>query len=273
MDEDAISKFSQNENEVDAVVHSSILPSIDLTQPTSVQAVPQVSPEIPSTQSSSSSSKKTEPVLGLNINTLATSPREDFVTEHPASDPSAVADPIPVQQIPMQPPTIDAIGISKLSGSRIFLDICCGVNSPLSTAVQNLQGDVMRFDILVHNSDDLLDSNCFEQLLRLCASGIVAYTGTSPSCCEYSRLKLLPHGPPALRTPDHMDGVPGISGPNLLKVQESALMLQRCIQCVHLTIASGGHGHIEQPKSAMSWNEPQVCMYFYGRMWVRQGLA
>ena len=246
---------------MDAVGHSSILPLIDLTQPTSVQSVSPVSPAIPTAQSSSSSSRKTEPVSGLNIDVKATSLREDLVTEHPAPDLSAVADPIPVPQIPMQPPTIDAIGRSKLTGSRIFLDICCGVNSPLSTAVQNLQGDVMRFDILVHNSDDLLDSNCYEQLLRLCASGIVAYTGTSPSCCEYSRLKLLPHGPPALRTPDHMDGVPGISGPNLLKVQESALMLQRCIQCVHLTIASGGHGHIEQPKSAMSWNEPIVQQF------------
>ena len=135
-----------------------------------------------------------------------------------------------------------------------FLDICCGVNSPLST-------DVMHFDILVHNSDDLLDSNCFEQLLRLCASGIVAYAGASPSCCEYSRLKLLPNGPPALRTPNHMDGIPGISGSDLLKVQESSLMLHRCIQCLHLTIASGGHGHLEQPKSAMSWDEPIVRQF------------
>ena len=109
-------------------------------------------------------------MFGRDLNDSTTSPRE----EPPASEPPLPAGPTPAQPIPMQPHTIDSIGVSKLSGSRIFLDICCGVNSPLSTAVQNLQGDVMRFDILVHNSDDLLDSNCFEQLLRLCASGIVA---------------------------------------------------------------------------------------------------
>ena len=151
--------------------------------------------------------------------------------------------------------------IDKLTGSRIFLDICCGVNSPLSTAVQNLKGDIMRFDILVHSTDDLLDSTRFEQLLRVCASGIVAYAGASPSCCEYSRLKLLPNGPPALRTPTHLDGVPGISGQNLLRVRESSTMLLRCIQCLQVVVSSGGHGHLEQPKTAMSWSEPAVQQF------------
>ena len=149
----------------------------------------------------------------------------------------------------------------KLTGARIFLDICCGVNSPLSNAVQALHGDIMKFDILVHSTDDLLNSDSFELLLRLCASGIVAYTGASPSCCEYSRLKLLPHGPPALRTPSQLQGIPGLSGPDLQKVQESFLMLERCVQCLHLTIAAGGQGHLEQPKTAMSWDEPIVQQF------------
>ena len=240
---------------------SGILPLMDIPQRLHHPEPPPVSPKVLSVQSDPHSYNKMKHGLDQDLQESNTSPREVLLEEPPTSEPQLPADPIPAQSIPMQPSTVDAIGVSKLTGSRIFLDICCGVSSPLSTAVQNLQGDVMRFDILVHNSDDLLDSNCFEQLLRLCASGIVAYTGASPSCCEYSRLKFLPNGPPALRTPDHMDGVPGISSPNLLKIQESALMLQRCVQCLHLTIASGGHGHLEQPKSAMSWNEPVVQQY------------
>ena len=219
------------------------MPELPETNIPSHQAMLKVSPRV--LPEPVSSYNKTENMFGNDLQEQHTSPREVLVTAPPASEHSLPADPIPAPSIPRSPPTIDAIGISKLSGSRIFLDICCGVNSPLSTAVQKLQGDVMRFDILVHNSDDLLDSNCFEQLLRLCASGIVAYAGASPSCCEYSRLKLLPNGPPALRTPHHMDGIPGISGSDLLKVQNSSLMLHRCIQCLHLTIASGGHGHLD----------------------------
>ena len=163
--------------------------------------------------------------------------------------------------VPTSVPSAIIPGSQSLTGQRIFLDICCGVNSPLSTAVRSFHGDVMRFDILVHTTDNLLDAECFEQLLRLCASGLVAYSAASPSCREYSRVKLLPNGPPALHTPQHLDGVPGLSRRDLLRVQESAIMLERCVQCLQVTISSGGHGHLEQPKSAMSWEEPEVQQF------------
>ena len=153
------------------------------------------------------------------------------------------------------------VSASSSQSPRIFLDICCGVQSPLSKAVMEFHGDTLRFDILINTADDLLDDVRYERLLRVCASGIVAYAGASPSCCEYSRLKLRPGGPPALRSPEHLNGKPGISGHQLLKVQESNLMLERCVHCLRLVVSSGGHGHLEQPKSAMSWIEPMVQQF------------
>ena len=97
-----------------------------------------------------------------------------------------------------------------------------------------------------------------ETLLRICASGVVGYTAGSPSCNEYTRLKLNPGGPPALRSPQHLHGLPGISPEDLLKVQDSHAMLSNCIQALMVTYASGGHGHLEQPTTAMSWSEPCV---------------
>eukprot|EP00435_Cladocopium_sp_Y103_P028255 s223_g7.t1 len=38
-------------------------------------------------------------------------------------------------------------------------------------------------------------------------------------------------------------------------------MLERCIVGLRLVISSGGHGHLEQPPSAMSWQEPAVQQY------------
>ena len=98
----------------------------------------------------------------------------------------------------------------------------------------------------------------FERLLRICASGIVGYNANSPACKESSRLKLKPNGPPALRTPEFLDGKPGLSADDLLSVQESRLMLTRCVLCASLTFDAGGHSHLEQPPSAMSWQEPEV---------------
>ena len=138
------------------------------------------------------------------------------------------------------------------------MDICCGVNRPLSNAILSLGGDCFSFDVLVHVSYDIFDDVVFERLLRICASGIVGYNANSPACKEYSRLKLKPNGPPALRTPEFLEGKPGISANDLLSVQESRLMLTRCVLCASLTFDAGGHSHLEQPPSAMSWQEPEV---------------
>ena len=91
--------------------------------------------------------------------------------------------------------------------------------------------------------------------------GKVRYAGASPACSHYSRLKLKPGGPKALRTPDRLDGVPGLTPSETLQLQESYLMLARVITCLTLVFQSGGHVHLEQPPSAMSWQEPCVQQF------------
>ena len=144
-------------------------------------------------------------------------------------------------------------------GPRIFLDLCCGVSKPLSTAIQALGKPVVAFDILCNPQDDLLDDSRFEQLLKLCASGVVAYGCASPCCSQYSRLKLRNDGGPrALRTPEHLEGIPNLNAADLEKVQASSTMLYRCIICLQLIFLAGGHVHLEQPTNAMSWSEAFV---------------
>ena len=148
--------------------------------------------------------------------------------------------------------------VSQFQKPRIFLDICSGVTMPLSAALQKFDCDILPFDILIHSSCDLLNDSTFESLLRICASGMVGYCAASPACKEYSRLKLKPGGPPALRTPQQMQGRDDLSPDELKKVQESSIMLERCTICIRVTYQSGGHGHLEQPSTAMSWDEPFV---------------
>ena len=145
---------------------------------------------------------------------------------------------------------------------RIFLDICSGTTRPLSVAALALGCDVLSFDILLDESMDLLRDDSYEQLLRLCSSGQVGYGSASPACCHYSRLKLRPGpGPKALRTPEALQGVPGLNSADLTKVQESYLMLSRCVTCLTLIFQAGGHVHLEQPPSAMSWLEDCVQQF------------
>lgn len=101
-----------------------------------------------------------------------------------------------------------------------------------------------RFDILLGSCMDLLSDPSYEALLKRCASGAVAYGAASPSCAQYSRLKLRGgSGPPPLRTPEFLQGVPGLQASDLAKVQESFTMLDRCVKCLTLIHSSGGHVH------------------------------
>ena len=102
---------------------------------------------------------------------------------------------------------------------------------------------------------DILDDTFYEQLLRICGCGIVAYAAASPFCSDYSRLKLLPGGPKAIRTPDQLGGVSNLSESEQQRIHRSATMLERCVGCLKATVTAGGHGHLEQPANAMSWLE------------------
>ncbi len=140
--------------------------------------------------------------------------------------------------------------------NRFFLDMCAGASRPLSSAILALNGDVCSFDILLHSSDDLLSDTAYERLLRLASSGLIAYGCGSPACRDYSRLKLRPNGPKALRTPGHLNGVPGLTADEMQRVRDSACMLSRTIMILTLVFLVGGHVHLEQPQNAMSWLEP-----------------
>ena len=98
------------------------------------------------------------------------------------------------------------------ASKRLLLDVFAGRLHPVTSAAISLGLDCFEpFDLDGDAAHNILDDSVFEALLRLCWSGIVALIMLAPPCKEYSRLKLCPGGPKALRTPQHMDGVPGSS--------------------------------------------------------------
>ena len=144
------------------------------------------------------------------------------------------------------------------TGTKIFLDICSGADCPLSTAVRAMGLPALSIDILLDSRMDLLHDQFYEQLLRLSGSGVIGYAAASPSCTEYSLLKLRPGGPRAIRTPDMMQGIPDLSPAEQQRLQDSATLLDRSVNSVQCTYVAGGHGHVEQPSGAMSWREPST---------------
>ena len=92
-------------------------------------------------------------------------------------------------------------------------------------ALSHLNKTVLAIDLLLHISMNLLHDEFFEQLLRLCGSGLVAYSATAPNCGLYSLLRPRPGGPRALRTRSELDGIAGLSAYEATQLQESSLLL------------------------------------------------
>jgi len=85
---------------------------------------------------------------------------------------------------------------------EIFLDLCCGASAPISSAMSNAGIHCLQVDLLAAEELDMLCDSTYDSLLRLAFSGVVRYAHASPPCRDYSRLKLKPGGPAAIRTPE-----------------------------------------------------------------------
>ena len=151
------------------------------------------------------------------------------------------------EQAPPHPDTEHAQSQSRMP--RLFLDLFSGVHAPLSTAFASLGKDTFEpFD---------LDRNPKHNILmRIAHLGLVGAISAAPPCKEFSRLKLRQPGPKALRTPSHMDRVPGLTEQEQRRVDESTAVHDRSRQVLRAAFDSSAQRGFEQPPSAMSWLQP-----------------
>ena len=102
----------------------------------------------------------------------------------------------------------------------------CWLNLSPWHAMLSKGAHVLVVDVLAGEGLDLCNDSIFEQLLRLCFSGRVRFGAAGPPRHLYSRLRLKPGGLPNLRTPEHLNGVPGLSTRNQLLVDSSRDLLE-----------------------------------------------
>lgn len=142
---------------------------------------------------------------------------------------------------------------------RCFFEMFSGPNAPLTTQVLHFGVSCLQpMDIICDPSMDILDNTCYEQLLRLAASRVLGTVSAAPPCKEYSLLKLEPGGPPPCRTPQHMDS-PLVDEPACIdRFFSSQEILHRTVTVLEVNFFHGGVSTLEQPSSAMSWDEPVV---------------
>ena len=132
-----------------------------------------------------------------------------------------------------------------------FLNVCAGAGAPLSTALHHLGVSTLAIDPFLDSRVDLRDDAFFDHLLRICASNSVALAHAAPPRGQSSF-----NGPRPQRTPDALNGIPGLGPADALKVQESHLVFTRCVQLLFVTFSSGGQVSLEQPTNSLAWLEP-----------------
>ena len=123
-------------------------------------------------------------------------------TKSPTEDPGAN---------PVSPPSCQHLfaSFSHTSPLRFFLDLCSGSTKPLSTALAEADRVACPNDILLFAEHDLLDDVFFEQLLRICGSGlcsgfpslhrVFSFEKLARGALSSSHLRASPRGTPTVR--------------------------------------------------------------------------
>ena len=145
------------------------------------------------------------------------------------------------------------------SGKRLFLDLFAGASSPVSHAVAELGlARLEPVDVLVGPAHNLLDDLTFQNLQRLCSSGLIGVAAAAPPCAAFSRARLRPGGPPPVRTISHPTGIPQPSVSQAEELRTSALLHSRTRHLLHLVACRGGMIWLENPSSSLLWLDPEV---------------
>ncbi|CAE7508033.1 LRRC45 [Symbiodinium sp. CCMP2592] len=162
----------------------------------------------------------------------------------PAKETAPSLDRAPPSTSPADPPVRPAL----------FLDLFSGCSAPLSKAISNLGLDrIAPIDVLHGEEVDLLLPQHQSSMRKLCSSGLVRVAVAAPPCSSFSRARLKPGGPPAVRTPAHPHGIPAPSQRQQAELQRSDKLHELCRELLTLVLLSGGLVLLENPSSSLLW--------------------
>ena len=143
---------------------------------------------------------------------------------------------------------------------RFFWKIFSGPHAPLTEEVLNLTiPGIEPFDILINPDFDILNNLCYGSMLRIIASKQIGTLHGAPPCTEYSLFKLKEPKPKPCRSPQCMN-VPWCH-----ERFPAEKFLWRTVILLRLNHMHGGYSSMEQPVSAMSWDEDFIILACHPR--------
>ena len=148
--------------------------------------------------------------------------------------------------LPEPPMPVD---LGQVRGN-LFMDLCAGVDRPLSAALLKRGVSVLSIDVLLDERHDLLSDAVYERLLRLAFSGAVVLAHASPPSSEC--------GSSGLRVDSGSQVINPQGCPQRGQLTPGRELLVRCTQLVLAVYIAGGHSTLLQLATALSWEAPEV---------------
>ena len=108
----------------------------------------------------------------------------------------------------------------------------------------------------VSEAVDLTDAKVMQHVKRLIAEGYVCYIHFGTPCSSFSQARKDDGGPPPLRSPDHVTGLPGLSQRDQEKVSLGNSLLALSLELIYLCHHHGVAWSIENTATSFIWDMP-----------------
>ena len=105
---------------------------------------------------------------------------------------------------------------------------------------------------------DILDPSLLAKLKNWVRSGVVRLVHFGTPCTTFSRARRDDGGPPPIRSPEHLNEIPGILADDQVKVDMGTEFLDITISLAALASEFDAAWTIENPLSSMMWLMPQM---------------
>ena len=127
---------------------------------------------------------------------------------------------------------------------RFSLELCSGPNHPLTSEIRG-KGLATLSPLDFHENiggrdHDLLDPKVVERILRLARGGVIALCHAGGPCGAFSRVRLIPGGPPPVRTDLYPGGIPNPSPAQKLEIDTSEEIHRNIIHILKTVRLYGG---------------------------------
>lgn len=154
---------------------------------------------------------------------------------------------LPVPLAPIMPQK--GIFLSLFGGAGLVAQSWCdGGREALLIDLWDSPANDLSTDVAGFSVDRLLQKRC-----NITDMPLIRLLGMEPVCASWSRARGGGRGPPAIRSKEHLLGLPGVRPHDQKKLDDGNRQLEQCKRWIGTALAHGVAGYLEAPANSWIW--------------------